>query len=204
MIIHNNDLLSQLRSQYMQYKGAFKRINVFGILDETKQKDDIFNDYLGMNIGDDVWIWKSTCNPGKHATDTKEGGAAHLVYAYQHEIWTLDMHAADNPSFAHEALCNRKQYGCKPTTVFRNKNKDGVFELGESIETDYYGINCHRASVASTISTIGDYSFGCVVTPDKADFEWFIATLKKQQEITTNYHYLFGFLMTRIEDWKLA
>jgi hypothetical protein len=201
MITQDNTLLPKIKELYAKYKGDYKRINFIGKLDESAQKDDVFNDTYYLNIDNDVWYWQCTCNPGKHCTETRQGGAAHLVYGFQPDIWCLETHMKSNPGFAHLALCSRPEFKCKPTTIWRDVNKNYIQEKTEPIQTGFFGINCHRASINSVISKIGLYSEGCIVTPDFKDFSFLITTLKKQPEVIANSHFTFGFLLTNIKEW---
>lgn len=204
MLTKRNDLYEQLMAQYVKYGVTkTKEINIFGILNEEYQDKDEWNDYLGIMIGSDVYIWKGTCNPGKKATQESEKGAAHLVYGYQEDIWVIDTHAANNPSFAHKALCSRQEAGCKPTTVWRDINKDYDKDNTDPIVSGFFGVNFHRASKIKDVDTIGSYSAGCQVTQHCADFEEILAMIEKQDCVKKNNKYKFSYLLTNIKDWSL-
>lgn len=200
MIIKRNDLLPKIQDLYKKNNVAMKEINIGGIGDDTCQNKDIFNDYFWLNIGQNLWFWKGTTNPGKHTTEVKEGGGAHLCYMYHEAIWALDIHAANNPSFKHEALCQREEKGCKPVKIWRDVNRDYTQEATDLVQTGFFGINFHRASAIKVVEAIGDYSAGCQVSQDVKDFNFVLNTIKEKMTGMKNIKYLFDYLLVKKEE----
>lgn len=205
MLIQKNELLDQLKSLYEKYEGTMGAINLFGIGDDSDQDQDIWNDWLGLNIGEDIWIWKGTTNPGKDATMHKEGGAAHFATGFHPKIWCLDTHAPSNPSFAHEALCQRINRGCGAIRYWRDINK--TFKFDESVNKYETSKECymnfHRASKLQDVKVIGNYSEGCQVSNHAADLEDILKKIKAVPEFAKNPKgYLFSYLLTSIDEWE--
>lgn len=201
MIYQKNELLPQLVSLYEKYNGTMSDINIFGIQDESDQDKDFWNDLLGLNIGSNIWLWKGTTNPGKLAVD-HEGGAAHVCYGFHKDIWIKDFHAPNNPSFRHEALCQRGWLGTKPITIWRDVDKNFIQNEHDPIMSGVdYCINFHRASLVRDVPVIGDYSAGCQVTQHAQDFINILSIIKETDIFKNNPKYLFSYLLTNKKDW---
>lgn len=201
MLIQRNDLLEQLKTHYSTYNGIMKEINIFGIQDESDQDKDVWNDWLGLNIGEDVWLWVGTTNPGKNALN-HGGGAAHVCYGFHDSIWIKDFHAPNNPSFKHEALCQRSWLGTKAITIWRDIDKNFVQSEHDPVQSGVdFCINFHRASVQKDVPVIGDFSAGCQVTQHAQDFIDVMNKIKQTEAFKNNPKYLFSYLLTPIIIW---
>ena len=150
-----------------------KKVNPFGLRDESGQKDDVFNDWFGIWVPEEgaVYLSVATTDPGIEATKNKEGGAAHLCLGHHPDIWIIDTHAANVPAFAHLAFCSREEAGCKPTKIWRDVDRDTVKSKKDREEKGFFGINGHRASRYSDLPHIGPYSYGCQVVQHRDDFD---------------------------------
>lgn len=204
MLIQRNDLLDQLQNLYLQYSGTMGAVNLFGISDDTNQDQDIWNDWLGLNIDENIWLWKGTTNPGKDATLNIKGGAAHFALGYHSKIWCFDMHAPAISSFTHEALCQRPLRGCGSIKYWRDINKtykfDPIINKMEQSKETY--MNFHRASKTGEAKTILNFSAGCQVSLNAKDFETVLEMIKKVPEVSKNIKgYLFSYLLTSIDEW---
>lgn len=205
MIYQKNEWFDAIKAQYDAVGAPMKEINLVGIEDKEYQGSDVLNDLFALIIGTDVWVWRGTCDPGRNATLGKDGGAAHLVYGYQENIWVIDTHAPNVPSFKHEALCSRPEYGCNPTTVWRDVNRDFYYEEGtDKIQSGYFGVNFHRASVQQDINAIGEYSYGCQVTRSVKDFNAIMAKIKSHPAVVKNPKYKFSYLLIPAEKFPFS
>ena len=193
-------LEQQLTILYSQKKAVPREVNLFGLRDPERQKEDVFNDWFGVWIPNRhiVMMTKATTDPGIKATNEKEGGAAHLDAGFHPMIWAIDTHAASIPAFAHEAFCSRRERGCKPTRIWRDRDRDTKLGDKDVYETGYFGINGHRASALRDVAEIGLYSFGCQVSDNKKDFEEILKAAK--ESCGANYLYDYMILM-REELW---
>ena len=193
-----------LLALYTAKKAVPREVNLFGLRDPLRQREDVFNDRFGIWIPNRniVMLTASTTDPGVKATNEKEGGAAHLDAGYQPRIWCVDTHAADIPSFAHKAFCSRQSKGCLPTRIWRDRDRDTMLTDKDVFETGYFGVNGHRASAQRDEKTIGLYSYGCQVVQNKADFDEILkAAIEAAGSIDYKYDYM---ILMREELWVEA
>ena len=194
------DLQSKLEELYTAKKAVPREVNLFGLRDPSRQKDDVFNDYFGLWIpGRNIcMVTLATTDPGVKATNENEGGAAHLDAGFQPRIWAKDMHAASVPSFAHMAFCSRKEKGCFPTRIWRDRDRDTQLGDRDVCESGYYGMNGHRASALRDEKGIGLYSYGCQVVQHKGDFDAIMAATAEVVGMDYIYDYM---ILMREELW---
>ena len=173
MIINPPSIIEKLPALYSAKKVVPREVNLIGLRDPRFQMDDVFNDRFGIWVPkrDLLMFTTATTDPGKKATLDKEGGAAHLADGFHSMIWAVDYHAANLPDFKHLAFCSRREMGCKPTRIWRDRNRDTIRDVRDDEEIGYFGINGHRASVQRDVQGIGLYSYGCQVVRNAADFE---------------------------------
>ena len=183
-------ILPDLKRIYEKYNAPLAEINLFGIRHNQDQNKDVWNDVLGLMEKDTVVIWQGTTDPGKTATETKDGGAAHLCLGYHPDIWQVGIHAATNPAFAHRALVQTGN-ACR---IWRDVNRNYVDD-DNKIEEGYFGINFHRASVQKDLDTIGLYSFGCQVTRSHVDFERIMKVIMDSKTYKNNPQARFSYLL---------
>jgi hypothetical protein len=93
-------------------------------------------------------------------------GVARLVEGQYADSHGLGLHQGK-----YEAL---KQF--KPVTVYRDANKDMNYDENKTT-TGVFGINIHKAGVDSTY--VENWSEGCQVFKRAADFEAFMAIVRK-------------------------
>jgi hypothetical protein len=157
--------IEELKQAYEKQGGEWELFNIFGIRTEEEQEEDIFNDFIGVATDSVILIFPGTTDPGWKATEEHEGGAAHLCLGFHQDIWMIGIHAKSTP-FAHEAF---RQIGNK-VKIWRDANRDGTYEGGEPIQTGYFGINLHRASIHGS-ELIGPYGEGCQVLKNPDDLK---------------------------------
>ena len=77
----------------------------------------------------------------------------------------------------------------KDVTVYRDRNKDGKYDLNESkTDTGLFGINIHRATsrAGKTSTYIDKWSAGCQVIASNDDWKKFLSICEKAREIHGN------------------
>jgi len=164
----------------------------FGVRYMYGTDKDLFKDYLGCEYNGHLYIWHGTTDPGVEATRQKEGGAAHLVLGFHPEIWRVRYHAQSVPTFTHLALC---QPGKSPIKIWRDSNRNYKYDHGEPIQSSkVFYINFHRASI-HILQHIGPYSYGCIVTQDKRDFDFFMNIVINSNMYKSNHNCDFSFLL---------
>lgn len=73
----------------------------------------------------------------------------------------------------------------KPVTVYRDFNKDLVFDKSEhTLDTGYFGIHIHRGNLYSKV--VGLTSAGCQVFKDRAEYSSFINICEQAKFIHNN------------------
>jgi hypothetical protein len=212
-----NDLIPTLEALYAQ-NGCDDPgpIALFGGQDEGMQEADVFNDVRGIWLRDakKVYLCVATTNPGRHATEKKEGGAGHMAYGYHEKIWVFDTHAPSNPSFAHEGLCQRPLRGCGEIKFWRDVDREYVYKDKYPIESsNAVYMNWHRASFRMDVQVIGDYGEGCQVAQNHSDHEQqdmlikavpeVLATRRLDAKGITWFDYKFSYLLVRKEELGL-
>ena len=65
-------------------------------------------------------------------------------------------------------------------SVWRDRNGDDVHDYGQNEESGYFGINIHRASARRESEIVGQYSAGCQVIADPAEFDIFMSLCRRQ------------------------
>ena len=200
-MIQHNEYLPRINELFKQYGGEDIAIKIIHIRDEKDQKKDVWNDAL-IFVDKDYNVWSSlgTTDPGSNAYLRHPEGAGHVCLGLHKQCWVIDIHAANNKAFKHEALCSRPQYGCKPIKFWRDKDKDRIYDTDEIILQDYIGVNCHRASAHTGVPTIGDYSDMCQVRKWSSDHNFMMNSLKEFDIVkdtleNKRYTYKFSFLL---------
>lgn len=153
--------VKKLKDLYMKKGAPWDVFNLFGIRFEENQKKDVFNDYIGFATDLAINWFPGTTDPGREATEKKEGGAAHLCLGYHKNLWEIGMHprtlTEQNKAFRHKAFVQ-----ASPCLIWRDKDRDGVKDAGDPVVRGIFGINLHRASIKGS-ALIGPYSYGCQV-----------------------------------------
>lgn len=219
-MIQRNDLLSQILAKFKAVGAADERVKLFSIRNLDLMGKDSFSDATpGVDAGDDihgyclddtnVFLSLGTTRPGLHAYEVHPDGAGYMAVGFHKKIWVIDTHAANNPSFAHEALCQRSWRGCQAIAFWRDAKKEfkqGNNPIQHSTECC---MNMHRASVQSDLANIGLYGEGCMVRNNHIDHETMMNQIKKVPEVaatynekTKQYSYLFSFLLTESTEWQ--
>jgi hypothetical protein len=156
-------------------------LNIIGIRnsDTGNKVTNVFDDLLTVSykIGD-VWHfkkWAATTDPGTKGVKEFHNaqGVARLVPGQYRGSHAIGLHQGK-----YEAL---KQ--AKPVKVYRDANKDMTYDT-KLITEGIYGINIHKAGADSTY--VENWSEGCQVFKKSADFDEFMALVKKAATLHGN------------------
>jgi hypothetical protein len=173
-----------INNLYLKYGIPTYDLNIFGIRDEAKQNEDIWNDWIGYFIPNkEIHFYRGTTDPGIYWTinPMDPAGAAHLCLGYHKDIWKIDKHRGE-----YTALCNK--WLCRNVRVWRDKNKDTTYEKDiDPIQSGIFGINLHRADALQLITKIGKYSAGCQVIRNPESFNALIELSQKSNQRRFSY-----------------
>jgi hypothetical protein len=166
---------------YKFFESGDYNLNIIGIRnsDTGSKVTNVFDDLLTVSykIGD-VWHfkkWAATTDPGTKGVKEFHNaqGVARLVPGQYKGSHAIGLHQGK-----YEALRQ-----VKPLKVYRDSNKDMTFD--EKVITEgIYGINIHKAGADSTY--VENWSEGCQVFKKSADFDSFMAIVKKAASLHGN------------------
>ena len=156
-------------------------VNIVGIRNaSTGQKvTNVFDDYLTVSYKENgEWkfqIWPATTDPGKKGVMEyhNAAGVARLVEGQYRGSHTIRLHQGK-----YEALGQAKN-----VKVYRDANRDMVYDETK-IQEGVFGINIHKAGADSTY--VENWSEGCQVFKKSADFDSFMAIVRKARDIHGN------------------
>ena len=178
---------------YAFFENGDYNINIIGIRnsDTGNKVTNVFDDLLTVSykIGE-VWHfkkWAATTDPGTKGVKEFHNaqGVARLVPGQYRGSHAIGLHQGK-----YEAL---KQ--AKPVKVYRDANKDMTYDT-KLITEGIYGINIHKAGADSTY--VENWSEGCQVFKKSAEFDEFMALVKKAATLHGN-----SFTYTLIESKDL-
>ena len=127
------------------------------------------------------FCFEGTTDPGDNWMDNPwlEKGTAILKPGQYRGSHKIRLHGGK-----YEALGQKKD-----VTVYRDKNKDGTYDLNESTtDTGLLGINIHRATAleGKKSTNVDKWSAGCQVIAANDDWHKFLKICKKAREIHGN------------------
>jgi hypothetical protein len=166
---------------YKFFESGDYNLNIIGIRnsDTGSKVTNVFDDLLTVSykIGD-VWHfkkWAATTDPGTKGVKEFHNaqGVARLVPGQYRGSHAIGLHQGK-----YEAL---KQ--AKPVKVYRDANKDMTYDT-KLITEGIYGINIHKAGADSTY--VENWSEGCQVFKKSAEFDEFMALVKKAATLHGN------------------
>ena len=160
-------------------------VNIVGVRNNHPSIADkvtnLFDDCLTISYKDEsknwqFFCWSATTDPGKKGVMEfhNKKGVARLVPNQYRGVWKIDKHQGK-----YDALCQR----LGPVTVWRDSNKDLVFEERVT-DTGIFGINIHKAGQDS--QWVENWSEGCSVFKRVKDFDVFMSICKKAAKIHGN------------------
>ena len=166
---------------YKFFESGDYNLNIIGIRnsDTGNKVTNVFDDLLTVSykIGD-VWHfkkWAATTDPGTKGVKEFHNaqGVARLVPGQYRGSHAIGLHQGK-----YEAL---KQ--AEPVKVYRDANKDMTYDT-KLITEGIYGINIHKAGADSTY--VENWSEGCQVFKKSAEFDEFMALVKKAATLHGN------------------
>jgi len=194
--IKNETFAEYLKRQYL-LKGAEwdEEVNIFGIRDTEDIEQDIFNDYIGLAINGEVYLFEATCDPGvywtkKHGVGNK--GVAHICLGFHKNVYQVGSHKGKE---------GMVQYGAS-IKIWRDKDNNFYFNEGDVIETGFFGVNIHRASIVKDIIKIGRWSGGCQVIRKNIDINKFMKLIKSTNKYKKNKKARFSYMLFSKEEIK--
>ena len=169
-------------------------VNIVGVRNAaTGQKvTNAFDDQITLSYKvDGVWkfhSWPATTDPGKKGVLEfhNAAGVARLVEGQYRGSHGIGLHQGK-----YEALRQ-----AKPVKVYRDADKDLEYDENKIAE-GVFGINIHKAGADSTY--VENWSEGCQVFKKAADFESFMAIIRKSRDLHGN-----SFTYTLIESSDIA
>lgn len=167
---------------YAWFEGAKDYdVNIVGVRNSATgdKVTNVFDDTMTLSykVGGE-WkfhTWPCTTDPGKKGVMEyhNAAGVARLVEGQYRGSHALGLHQGK-----YEAL---KQ--AKNVKVYRDANRDMTYDETKIAE-GVFGINIHKAGADSTY--VENWSEGCQVFKKSADFEAFMAIIRKAKEIHGN------------------
>ena len=179
--IANTDIEQvMIRKGYRFFKGVYN-LNIIGVRSkESVKQSNKFDDAIIVCWEIDSertgipnkLIFAATTDPGikslRAPMNTK--GTAILVPGQYRGSHTIGFHQGK-----YEALVQ-----CAPVKVYRDANKDSILDTDKrTIDTGMFGINIHKAGLASTI--VDGWSAGCQVVAKTDEYEIFMDLCRKQK-----------------------
>jgi len=169
-------------------------VNIVGIRNSATGQvvTNAFDDTLTISYKENgEWkfhSWPATTDPGKKGVLEyhNAAGVARLVEGQYRGSHAIGLHQGK-----YEAL---KQ--AKTVKVYRDANKDLTYNE-DKIQEGVFGINIHKAGADSTY--VENWSEGCQVFKKSADFDAFMAIVRKSRDIHGN-----SFTYTLIESSDIA
>jgi len=169
---------------YKWFENGDYNLNIVGVrnsetLNEVTNK---FDDYLTLSYkAGGEWVYQvfpCTTDPGKYWIENliRSSGVAILKEDQYRGAYKIGLHQGK-----YKALRQ-----VKPVTVYRDKNKDGTYDMSEDkTQTGLFGINIHRATKweGRTSTKIGKWSAGCQVIAANDDFSLFMEIVNKAANI---------------------
>jgi len=169
--------------------GTFN-VNIIGIRSSEKKANN-FDDTMLLIYKNKKHAWEVvssviTTDPGKYYlvdNPVNSKGTAILVPDQYRGVYKVDIHAANNKNFAHEALCQRGG----TLKVWRDINRDTILDHDpESIDEGWFGVNIHRSKATGAATYVGAYSAGCQTFKNSTDFSIFMDVINRSKGIYGN------------------
>ena len=169
-----------IRKGYRFFKGVYN-LNIIGVRSkESIKQENRFDDILIVAFGlatsgynsSTKFIFQITTDPGIKSLKVPMNakGTAILVPGQYRGSHKLGLHQGK-----YEALVQ-----CAPVKVYRDANRDSILDVDKrTIDTGMFGINIHKAGIASVI--VVGWSAGCQVLAKTDEYEIFMDLCRKQK-----------------------
>ena len=170
-----NPSVLKLRDIFSRKSYNWFNFHIVGIR-STANKNNSFDDLIGIVDGENVYWFTGTTNAGRHwlLNLLNPKGCAVLKAGQYLNTYKKGLHKGQ-----YKALV---QYA--PVEVYRDNNKNETAEETGTIDKGLFGINIHRANPKAKSTIIDKWSAGCQVLNDPKDFDKF---MKRVEESGLNY-----------------
>jgi hypothetical protein len=155
-------------------------LNIVGIR-SADAKQNSFDDLICVFYKDDKGELQYKCYPA-----TTDPGTFYL----NNPMSNLGTAALKSGQYidSHQQGFHKGQYKAltqaKPITVYRDLDRNAIFDFGTNTTTGMYGINIHKAGSDSQV--VNNWSAGCQVFKKSSDFDEFMALTDKHKEKNGN------------------
>jgi hypothetical protein len=170
-----DELLSALKEKNYQVFTKPYMLNIVGV--RTNEKPNTFDDTMCVFWKDDnnKWILKEypcTTDTGTYylLKPLNKLGTAMLKEGQYVDSYKRGLHKGK-----YNALRQAKN-----VVVYRDSDRNAIFDFNARETTGMYGINIHKAGLKSEV--VNNWSAGCQVFQKSADFDEFMGLVKKQEE----------------------
>jgi len=173
---------------YKYFENGDFNLNIIGIRNSATadQVTNKFDDTITLSYKDNG-EWKylefdCTTDPGKFYMEdpiVDEKGTAVLKPGQYRGSHKLRLHQGKYLALGQ----------CKPVTVYRDNNRDDVYNLNtENLDTGLFGINIHRATArpGKKSTQVDKWSAGCQVIADNDDWHAFLDICQQAREVWGN------------------
>ena len=169
-----------IRKGYRFFKGVYN-LNIIGVRSkESVKQSNRFDDILIVAFGlatsgynsSTKFIFQITTDPGIKSLKVPMNakGTAILVPGQYRGSHKIGLHQGK-----YEALVQ-----CAPVKVYRDANRDDILDVNKrTIDTGMFGINIHKAGLASVI--VDGWSAGCQVLAKTDEYKIFMDLCRKQK-----------------------
>lgn len=180
---------------YVTYEKPFQP-NIVGIR-SAEMEPDVFNDKIALFYSDEdgliaFHLFDATTDPGLFYLENplNVDGTAILCEGQYLNTYKIDLH-----NNKYRALCQR----LGAVKVFRDENRDDLFDLDESKKhVGYFGINIHHAGIDSV--QVNKWSAGCQVLKKLEDFNSLMAVCEKSARVNGN---VFSYTLLNESDFEI-
>ena len=188
---------------YKYFENDNYDVNIIGIRNsETQGKvtnkfDDIITISYKVNNAWEYHEFDCTTDPGTHWVDHPmlEKGVAILKPGQYRGSHKIRLHQGRYPALGQQ----------RPVKVYRDNNKDGVYDLNEStVDEGLFGINIHRATKWEDrkSSQVDKWSAGCQVIAANNDWRKFLGICEKAKEVWGNNFSYTLITSDDIQNWQ--
>ena len=172
---------AMIKKGFAYFSDGELNLNIIGIRQSStgNKVTNLFDDFLTLSYKHNgAWVfkqWAATTDPGTKGVKEfhNAAGVARLVAGQYRGSHAIGLHQGK-----YEAL---KQ--AKNVKVYRDANKDMTYDESK-IQEGVFGINIHKAGADSTY--VENWSEGCQVFKKSADFDEFMAIVKKAAALHGN------------------
>jgi hypothetical protein len=174
------DLIFSLEKKGYKVFSKPYELNIVGIR-SSASKQNSFDDLICVFYKDDKGEWQYKCYPA-----TTDPGTYYLNNPMSN-LGTAALKAGQYID-SHQQGLHKGQYKAltqaKPVTVYRDLDRNAIFDFGTKTTSGLYGINIHKAGLNSEV--VNNWSAGCQVFKKSADYNEFMALTDKHKEKNGN------------------